>query len=213
MQHDLNLVLGSRMRRGMGLIVALISLSAIMACFVGYSFFYASGYEILMVTGESMRPTLNKGDLVIVETGYRVGQVYATYWTGDIICFHKPHDPDELITHRAVETRRESNFSFLITKGDNNNGVDSWHISDNELVGKVVALNSPFAWIYVTSLMWIAVIAVFVIVSVVVYVRIVAGRNKEERMARYLAPLNDENTSTTVFLARAQLKIVGKVPF
>jgi len=169
------------MRRDMGLIVTLISLSAIMACFVGYSFFYASGYEILMITGESMRPTLNKGDLVIVETGYRVGQIYAHSRLGDIICFHNPDDPDELITHRAAKTRHESNFSFIITKGDNNDILDSWHVSDNELVGKVVALNSPFAWIYVTSLMWIAVIVVFVIVSVVVYVRIVAGRNKEKK--------------------------------
>jgi len=120
------------------LVILAIILVGIVAFWFGIRTYLRTDSPLLAVASGSMIPTLNVGDLIVVQGGFNVSNINAAYGTGDIIVFHKPYDPDELIVHRAVEMHTSVNTTYLKTKGDNNNGVDPWEITDNDLVGKVV---------------------------------------------------------------------------
>jgi len=94
-------------------------------------------YPALAVASRSMLPTLNVGDLIIVQ-GTSPDQIYANYTTGDIIVFRSPNNPDELIVHRAVNKETESDGYLFTTKGDNNERPDPYKIHESNLVGRVV---------------------------------------------------------------------------
>jgi len=145
-----------------------IILVSIVAFWFGIRIYLRTDSPLLAVASGSMIPTLDVGDLIVVQGGFNVNDINAAYDTGDIIVFHKPHDPDELIVHRAVEMQTSSNSTVLITKGDNNNGVDNWEITDNELVGKVVSSipylgHIPLNVRTPTGMMIIVVLIVFLI--------------------------------------------------
>ena len=119
---------------------SIIFLAIILGCVVlfwfGLRVYLRTDYPLLAVASGSMVDTLNVGDLIIVQGGFNVSDIKAGYRPeGDIIVFHKPSSPDELIVHRAVEVTDDG----LVTKGDHNPTVDSqWKVTDDELVGKVV---------------------------------------------------------------------------
>ncbi len=118
---------------------SIIFLAIILGCVVlfwfGLRVYLRTNYPLLAVASGSMVPTLNVGDLIIVQGGFNVSDINADYLTGDIIVFHKPSNPDELIVHRAVDVTDDG----LVTKGDHNPTVDNhWKVTDDELVGKVV---------------------------------------------------------------------------
>jgi signal peptidase len=94
-------------------------------------------YPALAVVSESMLPTLNVGDVIIVQ-GVSAAQINADYTTGDIIVYRDPSHPDERIVHRAVEKVLKGNYYQFTTKGDNNAGSDP-PFNESYLVGKVIA--------------------------------------------------------------------------
>ena len=116
-----------------------IILGCIGAFWIGLRTYLSTEYPLLAVASGSMIPTLNVGDLIVVQGGLDVDDIIAEYETGDIVVFHKPSNPDELIVHRAVEKTNDE----LRTKGDNNAHPDYWKVTDDELVGKVVG-NIPY---------------------------------------------------------------------
>lgn len=116
------------------LILLAVILVVIVALWFGLRTYMRTEYPLLAVASGSMVPTLNVGDLIVVQGGLTVSDINATYGTGDIIVFHKPSNPDELIVHRAVEEEAQG----LTTKGDHNPTVDPWTVYDSDLVGKVV---------------------------------------------------------------------------
>ncbi len=116
-----------------------IILGGIGAFWIGLRAYLSTEYPLLAVASGSMIPTLNVGDLIVVQGGLSVNDVIAEYETGDIVVFHKPSNPDELIVHRAVEKVNDE----LRTKGDNNDHADYWIVTNDELVGKVVG-NIPY---------------------------------------------------------------------
>jgi signal peptidase I len=97
-------------------------------------------YPALAVVSTSMLPTLNVGDVIIVQ-GLPVTQIKANYTTGDIVVFRSPNNPDERIVHRAVKIENTSNGYLVTTVGDNVGGqkdqFSPW--SASLLVGKVIA--------------------------------------------------------------------------
>jgi signal peptidase I len=97
-------------------------------------------YPALAVVSTSMLPTLNVGDVIIVQ-GVSVTQIKASYTTGDIVVFINPYDSDQRIVHRAVKIENTSNGYMITTVGDNVGGQEDqfspW--SASLLVGKVIA--------------------------------------------------------------------------
>lgn len=121
------------------LILLAIILGGVIAFWFGLRTYLGTNYPLLAVASESMVPTLNKGDLIVVQGGLNVSEVTAEYVTGDVVVFHRPTSPqDELIVHRAVEKHGNDDALYLKTMGDNNNGPDGWQVYDDDLVGKVV---------------------------------------------------------------------------
>jgi len=94
--------------------------------------------------------TLHIGDLIIIQ-GVNPADLNANYSNSDIIVFHKPTDPSELIVHRIVAKEVSENGTiYFWTKGDGN-GINKWpstpstaeydpwgKISQDQVVGKVV---------------------------------------------------------------------------
>jgi len=68
--------------------------------------------------------TLHIGDLIIVQ-GVKPQDLNANYPDSDIIVFHKPSDPDELIVHRIVAKEERDGTLYFYTKGDGN-GLNKW---------------------------------------------------------------------------------------
>lgn len=83
------------------------------------------GITILNVMSNSMKPTFEKGDKIVVKK-------QKDYEVGDIITYI---DNDKnLITHRIIE-KYEDGF---ITKGDNNNTEDKEKVRKNQVLGKII---------------------------------------------------------------------------
>ena len=98
--------------------------------------------------------TLHVGDLIIVQ-GVNPADLNGDYPNSDIIVFHKPGDPTELIVHRIVAINEDNGTLYFRTKGDGN-GINKWPntplpseydpwregniagVSQDNVVGKVV---------------------------------------------------------------------------
>ena len=98
--------------------------------------------------------TLHKGDLIIVQ-GVNPRDLNTNYPDSDIIVFHEPSDPDDLIVHRIVAVDEINGTLYFRTKGDGNSHIkwpdmpspseyDPWAtdgvdgVREDLVVGKVV---------------------------------------------------------------------------
>jgi len=106
----------------------------------------------LAVASGSMRPTLEVGDLILVQGVHNACKIHAAPkgadQPGDIIIFHRPNDPKrELIVHRAVDKIIGINGSCSFrTQGDAVPGYnpDSWVVKESDIVGKYTGAKAPF---------------------------------------------------------------------
>jgi len=111
-----------------------------------FSFYFGSQiilgteYPALAVASGSMLPTLNIGDLIIVQK-VDPAQINADKFTGDVLVFRDPRNQAELIVHRAVKIEKKGSHFLITTLGDNMYGekdqFSPWNSS--LLIGKVVA--------------------------------------------------------------------------
>jgi len=97
-------------------------------------------YPALAVVSTSMVPTLNVGDIIIIQ-GVPASQINANYLNGDIVVFKSPksYDPDFRIVHRAVEKELRSDGWWITTHGDNNFVGSEEKFNEKDLIGKVIA--------------------------------------------------------------------------
>ena len=86
-------------------------------------------YKLIAIGSDSMNPIYYKGDAVIYEKVKPEDIV-----EGDILVFN--HN-NEVITHRVKSIIIKGNAISFVTKGDNNNTIDSKQVSEEEVLGKV----------------------------------------------------------------------------
>ncbi len=100
---------------------------ALLVILVVYSLFILFNMHtpILIATGMSMNPTINAGDVLILDK-----PDILLIDEGDIIAYR---GNDSIIVHRVIEVRD----GYLITKGDNNQSNDA-PVSKDNYVGRVV---------------------------------------------------------------------------
>ncbi|MFA6662029.1 MAG: signal peptidase I [Bacilli bacterium] len=91
------------------------------------------GYSYAVVVTESMTGTINKGDIVVIND-----YPYEDIIKDDIICFYNPNINGMTVTHRVTEVT-EDGFK---TKGDYNPDADTWTITEDEYIGKIVNYGS-----------------------------------------------------------------------
>jgi len=92
------------------------------------------GYTPMVVQTESMAPTFNADDLIIVKQCDP-----NELEVGDIVTFHTIiMNEYALNTHRIVEINEELGVRSYTTKGDNNEMSDQHFITNGDIVGKYV---------------------------------------------------------------------------
>jgi len=74
--------------------------------------------------GHPFDRTLHVGDLLVLQ-GLNAEGYKTDYPNSDIIVFHDPRNPDELIVHRIVSAEVTDGVIFFRTKGDGN-GFNKW---------------------------------------------------------------------------------------
>lgn len=94
---------------------------------------YVSGVHYVSVLSNSMSPSFNAGDvLVVAPTNVIQEEDVISFWSGG-----------SLVTHRVLEVNGQS----FITKGDANEDADLGEVSRSEILGKVV-FNIPFMGVF-----------------------------------------------------------------
>ncbi|WP_051359397.1 signal peptidase I [Paucisalibacillus globulus] len=91
------------------------------------------GYQPLTVLSNSMNPSFETGDLIIIKK-----VVASSIKEGDVITFHEGNG--KFVTHRVVKVVQQDGNSGFVTKGDNNNVNDEQVVSSEQLMGKKVFL-------------------------------------------------------------------------
>ncbi len=101
-------------------------------------------YYALSIGSPSMEPTINKGDVAIVE---KIDDV-STLKNGDVLVYEKE---DIVIVHTIVEVITDGVDYSFITKGDNNEDVDNWVVSKEQVIGivkfKIKYIGYPTVWL------------------------------------------------------------------
>lgn len=93
-----------------------------------------AGFTPLTVQSESMAPTFDQDDLIIIK---KCGP--STLEVGDIVTFHAIIDNQyALNTHRIISINEVNGLNSYTTKGDNNELADQHVIADGDIVGKYV---------------------------------------------------------------------------
>lgn len=129
----------------------------------------------IMVSGISMEPTMSTGDLALVRT--REG-----YGRGDIVAFQVKGG---VVIHRIVGGTAEAGF---ITQGDNNDNIDSWRPTPENIAGKaelyVPRLGSLFSFLQKPLSMALAVGALSLYLSLagLILARPPGSRDRRRRL-------------------------------
>lgn len=111
-----------------------ILLVSIFYLFIGY-LILSKIFFLAVVVSDSMRPTFEKGDLVLIQTLSKELEV------GDIILFSGFIELDEerreFVIHRVYEIEKNG---MIKTKGDAMPRVDPWEVPPEKIVGKAVTI-------------------------------------------------------------------------
>jgi signal peptidase I len=109
----------ARRRLGNALLAAVLGLAALAAAAV-----ISGHYQVRPVLSGSMVPRLPVGGVVVTE---RVP--IASLRVGDVVVFHRPDRPAELVVHRIVALTPGAAGPVVRTKGDANGMPDLWQVS------------------------------------------------------------------------------------
>lgn len=141
-------------------VLLFIIIISVFAFWFGLRAALATEFPLCGVASGSMIPTLQVGDLIIVQGVSDASNIEAAPKNatnpGDIIVFYNPKsykDPNDLIVHRAVDKISRNGTWYFKTHGDANPGTqDRWEVPEDYVVGKVVFFRIPLVG-FITFLM------------------------------------------------------------
>ena len=177
-----------------------------------------AGYTPLSVVSDSMAPTFNAGDLIIIRKCDP-----ETLKEGDIVTFHTIINNEfALNTHRITEIQDLGGARNYVTKGDNNELADIHMIADGDIVGKYVChlagfgkvmsfLSSSlgFLLVIVLPLLIFFIYQVYHLITVsidlkkAIAVETAREQAQAAQAAAQSAPKTEEKTDTDAILAEA----------
>jgi len=134
-------------------ILIVIVIGSVLFFWFGVRVVLATEHPFMTVATGSMIPTLNVGDLIVVQGYADPSTIYAKpYPNGDILVFLHWSSSEGTIhlVHRAVGEKTVGDKRYLITLGDNNRGATDKHFNltthaellglpEEYVVGKVIA--------------------------------------------------------------------------
>ena len=141
---------------------------SIAVTFLIFPFLIYYGNDVMVVTSDSMIPTLNPNDLLIVQ---RIGIDKIT--VGDIIVFNSHIEEIGIVAHRAVEKFDDDGKIAMSTKGDNVDEADAWMVHDEDLIGKVVG-NVAFIGILLIEPVRYSLVIIIIITAISVLREVVS---------------------------------------
>lgn len=89
-------------------------------------------YYALTIGSSSMSPSIDKGDIVIVEKLNK--DELPDIKKGDILVYNQEN---RIIVHRVNKILKTNDEIVIRTKGDNNDSVDSWQVKEDQIIGIV----------------------------------------------------------------------------
>jgi signal peptidase len=119
----------------------ILTLVVVLGFWQGLKLALRTEYPTLVVVSGSMLPTLNVGDLVIVQ-GASPAEINADPLTGDVVVF-RYGSPDYRVVHRAIGKELVGGSWRVTTHGDNNSPGSNEYCDETTLIGKVV-LRIPY---------------------------------------------------------------------
>ena len=104
-------------------------------------------YWIAVIGTGSMTPTINIGDIIVVDKA--ISKTPEKLKVGDVLVFE---EENKIYTHRIIEMEENNGNVKIITKGDRKgNAVDSWVVTNKEIVGivkfKISYVGYPTVWL------------------------------------------------------------------
>lgn len=108
-------------------------------------------YPLMVVVSESMVPTLNVGDIIVVQGSLNACEIKASTsegGVGDMIVFREPGTLNIFVVHRAIDKISMGNTWYFKTQGDNNPYPDLWNVPENNLIGKVIGRIPLFGYLF-----------------------------------------------------------------
>src|SRR6185437_4462176 len=120
---DLAMTPSTSIFRWLGALVALVAVAGLWYELAPAKL--GGSHEYAVVDGISMNPKLHAGDLVLMHPS-------ASYEVGDVVGYHNLQ-LGRLVLHRIVGKTGDR----YVFKGDNNSFLDSYHPTQDELVGRL----------------------------------------------------------------------------
>lgn len=137
----------------------------------GINFF---GYKAYIITSESMKPTINIGDVIITKP-CKEEELNAD----DIITFSKNNEITN--THRIIKIIDEDGKKSFITKGDNNELQDEKEVKFDEIQGKVILTIPKLGKIIEFMQNKIVILVILLIILIILFISIINSEKKEIR--------------------------------
>ncbi|MBM7654817.1 signal peptidase I SipW [Neobacillus cucumis] len=98
------------------------------------------GHEILTVLSGSMEPNIQTGSIISVTPMTKIKGLKK----GDIITYKAVDAPNTLITHRIIKVQKSNESLQFFTKGDNNDGLDTFPVPAANIVAQYDHFTIPF---------------------------------------------------------------------
>lgn len=156
-----------------------VLIAALVLIGVGPTVLPIFGYELLAVRSGSMEPTIHTGALVSVDR-LSVAELNQL-GTGDVITFHHPGSPGQLVTHRIYEVTRDGGGELAFrTKGDANGLVDTWTVARSAVVGKQTADFPGVGYGYVFMTSWPVRVGGIVLVLLIAFFPTTSSKGRKE---------------------------------
>jgi len=146
-----------------GFFIAII-IGATLGGFVLFSWGMGTSTPLVVVTSQSMSPTLERGHLLILQK-----QAPEDIVVDDVIVFHATWHPEAPVVHRVVQVDNVSGELHYWTQGDNNIHVDPTYTVYEDIVG-VMVFAIPFIGHITLALQEPGVLPLVIVVLIVIII-------------------------------------------
>ena len=170
-------------------LLVVIIIGGIYAFNFGLKIVLNTEYPIVVVSSESMVPTLNVGDLLILK-----GVDPKDIKVGDIIVFRATWLPssEPPVVHRVIEIENRSGTLYFYTKGDNNRFQDPEPAPAQNVIGVVIFVIPRIGLVS----LWLRQSGIFgpiVLVIIIIILILTFGSTEEEEEEKKKETTKEEN--------------------
>ena len=144
------------------ILLILVIFATLIIAYLGLKILLNTDKPLVVVASGSMRPTLEVGDLVVVQ-GINITQIKEN----DIIVFRITEDHQAILRlHRVIDIRiLPNNTRLFITKGDNNTSPDSKPVKGDQIYGRVMFRIPLIGYLILDPMIPFAIIIVALIIA------------------------------------------------